>query len=174
MTLNNKFNHLKYKDMKKILTLVLLLGITSSIFAQKKSYVVVYCKLSTTNSAYLTGDIPTSMKSTYSYSDFSNRIDNNTYGWIGLLLNKLASNGFTVENMNTVFNSSNVVTTYLLSKTSSGSSSASKIATVTTDPDEEVTEIARYNLQGIPVKESDKGLQIIVYSNYTTKTVVVE
>ena len=40
--------------------------------------------------------------------------------------------------------------------------------------DEEVTEVARYNLQGLPVKEHDKGVQIIVYSNYTTKTVIVQ
>jgi hypothetical protein len=34
--------------------------------------------------------------------------------------------------------------------------------------------VARYNLQGIPVKANEKGVQIIVYSNYTTKTIVVE
>jgi hypothetical protein len=34
--------------------------------------------------------------------------------------------------------------------------------------------VARYNLQGIPVKETEKGVQIIVFSNFTTKTVVVE
>jgi hypothetical protein len=39
---------------------------------------------------------------------------------------------------------------------------------------DDVREIARYNLQGIPVKEGEKGLQIIVYSNYTTKTIVVQ
>ena len=40
--------------------------------------------------------------------------------------------------------------------------------------DEEITEVARYNLQGIPVSESERGVQIIVYSNYTTKTIIVE
>jgi hypothetical protein len=39
---------------------------------------------------------------------------------------------------------------------------------------EDVNEIARYNLQGIPVNANEKGVQIIVYSNYTTKTVVVQ
>mgnify|MGYP003307038838 CR=1 FL=1 len=42
------------------------------------------------------------------------------------------------------------------------------------DDADDIREIARYNLQGIPVTPSDKGIQIIVYSNYTTKTVVVE
>ena len=36
------------------------------------------------------------------------------------------------------------------------------------------TEIARYNLQGIPVHERDKGIQIVIYSDYSTKTVIVE
>ena len=39
---------------------------------------------------------------------------------------------------------------------------------------QKLTEIARYNLQGIQVNENEKGVQIIVYSNYTTKTVVVQ
>ena len=42
------------------------------------------------------------------------------------------------------------------------------------DDDTDVYEIARYDLQGRPVDEKAKGLQIIVYSNYTTKTVFIE
>ena len=40
--------------------------------------------------------------------------------------------------------------------------------------DQDVHEVARYNLQGMPVDEHEKGLQIVVYSNYTTKTVIIE
>ncbi len=40
--------------------------------------------------------------------------------------------------------------------------------------DSEVEEVARYNLSGIPCKPYDKGVQIIVYSDFTTKTIIVE
>ena len=33
-------------------------------------------------------------------------------------------------------------------------------------------EVARYNLSGRPCTPSDKGVQIIVYSDYTTRTVI--
>ena len=42
------------------------------------------------------------------------------------------------------------------------------------DDDSKVYEVARYNLQGMPIKESEKGIQIVVYSNYTTKTIIKE
>ena len=35
-------------------------------------------------------------------------------------------------------------------------------------------EKGRYNLQGLPISENEKGIQIIVYSNYTTKTIIKE
>ena len=47
------------------------------------------------------------------------------------------------------------------------------IERVTAD-DQEAVEVARYNLQGVPVDKDEKGIQIVVYSNYTTKTVIVE
>lgn len=37
----------------------------------------------------------------------------------------------------------------------------------------EAEEIARYNLSGHPCMPNEKGVQIIVYSDFTTKTVVV-
>ena len=51
---------------------------------------------------------------------------------------------------------------------------ADAIQTVQAQGDEKVTEVARYNLQGLPVSEKEKGIQVIVYSNYTTKTVIVQ
>ncbi len=41
-----------------------------------------------------------------------------------------------------------------------------------TDPN--ATEIAHYNLQGLPVDANEKGVHIVVYSDYTARTVVVE
>lgn len=38
----------------------------------------------------------------------------------------------------------------------------------------EVEEVARYNLSGRLCTANDKGVQIIVYSDFTTKTVIVE
>ena len=42
------------------------------------------------------------------------------------------------------------------------------------EEDADVHEVARYNLQGLPIHKNEKGVQIIVYSNYTTKTIIVE
>lgn len=40
--------------------------------------------------------------------------------------------------------------------------------------DGETKEVARYNLSGRPCTPTEKGVQIIVYSDFTTKTVIVE
>ena len=37
-----------------------------------------------------------------------------------------------------------------------------------------VREMKRYNLQGMPVKANAKGYQIVVYSDYSTKTIFVK
>ena len=80
----------------------------------------------------------------------------------------LSEKGFEVEFMGETGGSSNVI--YLLSKKTS---SYNAVRSVQID-DEDVTEVARYNLQGMPIDESEKGVQIIVFSNYTTKTVIVQ
>ena len=84
-------------------------------------------------------------------------------------MNMLAEEGFVVERITGVGETHAMI---LMSK-SSGNSDAG-VVTYVNDDDTEVTEIARYNLQGIQVNENEKGVQIIVYSNYTTKTVVVQ
>lgn len=56
-----------------------------------------------------------------------------------------------------------------------GTTSSVNIAQpVGADGEEEFIEVARYNLSGRPCHPNDKGIQIIVYSNYTTKTIIVE
>ena len=35
-----------------------------------------------------------------------------------------------------------------------------------------VEEVARYNLSGVPCSPNDKGIQIIVFSDFTTRTVI--
>ena len=39
---------------------------------------------------------------------------------------------------------------------------------------DDAEEVARYNLSGRPCSPNEKGVQIIVYSNFTTKTVILE
>ena len=38
---------------------------------------------------------------------------------------------------------------------------------------DEIKEVARYNLSGQPCSPNEKGIQIIVYSDFTTKTVIL-
>ena len=53
-----------------------------------------------------------------------------------------------------------------------GSSTAVKSAEFTDSGDAE--EVARYSLSGRPCTPTEKGVQIIVYSDYTTKTILSE
>lgn len=140
--------------MKRILLLFCLTMAISNTFAQK-TYVRVFHD---SGKVYLQGNVPTDMKSLYSGDT-----------WIGSIfldvVNMLAERGYEVEFAPSGSN-------YLMSKKSSGGYNA--VRGVVINEDEDVTEVARYNLQGTPVKEHDKGVQIIVYSNYTTKTVIVQ
>jgi len=130
-----------------------------SVYAQK-SYVNVVCYFysSSSGNVYLSGDIPSGINTEYSVSTS-----------IGTILNMLSEKGFEVEFMCGMGADSKIVN-YLLSKKTS---SYNAVRSVQID-NEDVIEVARFNLQGIPVNENEKGVQIIVYSNYTTKTVVVQ
>ena len=55
-----------------------------------------------------------------------------------------------------------------------GESTPSAIRNVETEKSEEVEEVARYNLAGRPCRPDEKGIQIIVYSDFTTKTIIIE
>jgi hypothetical protein len=146
--------------MKKILFIICLITVSLSTFAQKK-YLLLNYTSSYSGRWYLCGERPDGMEEYYNAST------SNGYGEakvVGEILNELAERGYEVEFMPDKSH-------YLLSKKASDSYNA--MQRVHSD-DKEATEIARYNLQGIPVNEYDKGVQIIVYSNYTTKTVIVQ
>ena len=137
-------------------------------FAQKE-YVTVYISR---GSCFVSSDDPT-LKTEYSSSDFGL---NKKAGFIYVakLLNYLSQKNYTVElQSNITENNNDWGMMYLLSRPANGTSGSS-VQRAKLNADEEITEIARYNIQGIPVTESDKGLQIIIYSNYTTKTIVIE
>ena len=107
----------------------------------------------------LSGAVPSDIKSTN----------------IGEVLNELSENGFELEFVSPIgyAGGSTVISgiCYVLSKKQSSNESA--IRRITID-EEEPKEVARYNLHGMPVNETEKGIQIIVYSNYTTKTIIVQ
>lgn len=144
--------------MKKLFISILLLipsFMSVSILAQK-SYVVV--SRTGSSSTKITGDVPSDM---YSSTDDTPAV----------VINKLAQRGYIVESVSMTSNEKYLITLYLLSKNLSNTNNS--IQQVRAD-DEEIHEVARYNLQGMAIPPTEKGIQIIVYSNYTTKTVIVE
>ena len=153
--------------MKKLL-LFLLLAMPFAAYAQK-SYVHIYVteglKLSESHQSgstmYLTGDIPSGIQDYYYYFN-----DDMT---IGKLMTLLGREGFVLEKAFEMGNGEGEIV--IMSRSSSPSQS--KIQSIQTDEGTPY-EVARYNLQGMPVKATEKGIQIIVYSNYTTKAVIVE
>lgn len=122
----------------------------------QKSYVYMYHDQNSYKTTFR-GDVPSDMLGEFIDRDYN-------YDHIKVL-NMLAERGYEVE---FVINSNQ----YILSKKSSAPASA--ITRTKSDDGEEAYEVARYNLQGVPVSKNEKGVQIIVYSNYTTKTVIVE
>ncbi|MCR4853075.1 MAG: hypothetical protein K5893_05750 [Prevotella sp.] len=159
--------------MKKFLFL-LLFAIPLMGYAQK-SYVFIQAVSSNSNGAfstYLSGDLPADVDTYYSATI---RYDGE-FMTVGRLLNILSAEGFEVEQMTSALKSSTGeyhTISIIMSKAATNVSS--KIQTIRGDGDNgDAYEVARYNLQGMPVKETEKGIQIIVFSNYTTKTVIVE
>ena len=92
-------------------------------------------------------------------------------------VDELVAAGFVIEQSNGYgYGSNGDAMLLVFARQSSGGFDPAGISRVRPDDDTdgEVREVARYNLQGIPVGKNEKGVQIIVYSNYTTKTVIVE
>ena len=148
--------------MKRILIcMVALLGCVAAAWGQK-SYVNVvadHIYSSIYQEIYLTGDVPVGIKTHY-----------DSYGseamTVGKVLNLLAKEGFVVEQMSCSAECEVILLSRLVLDPEA-------VPHVTAD-DQEAVEVARYNLQGLPVNEDEKGVQIIVYSNFTTKTIIVE
>ena len=141
--------------------MVALLGCVAAAWGQK-SYVNVvadHIYSSIYQEIYLTGDVPMGIKTHY-----------DSYGTeamtVGKVLNLLAKEGFVVEQMSC----SAECEVILLSRLALDPEAIPHV----TAGDQEAVEVARYNLQGLPVNEDEKGVQIIVYSNFTTKTIIVE
>ena len=148
--------------MKRILICFLVLAGAVSTLSAQKSYVNVvadHIYSSIYQEIYLTGDVPAGFKTHYDGYG-SNAMT------VGVLLNLLAEEGFSVEQMSCAAEGEVI----LLSRPSS---QPEQVEHITLD-DQDAVEVARYNLQGLPVEKDERGVQIIVYSNYTTRTVIVE
>jgi hypothetical protein len=55
-----------------------------------------------------------------------------------------------------------------------GESTPSAVRSIDRDSSDDVEEVARYNLSGRPCRPNEKGVQIIVYSDFSTKTIIIE
>ena len=55
-----------------------------------------------------------------------------------------------------------------------GESTSSAAISLDANNDSDAEEVARYDLSGHPCVPSDKGVLVIVYSDFTTRTVIVE
>ena len=55
-----------------------------------------------------------------------------------------------------------------------GEDNSAAVRSIEADNDSNAAEVARYNLAGRPCSPNDKGVQIIVYSDFTPRTVIVD
>ena len=151
--------------MKKIVLVLLSIVFSMNVFAQKTYLMLSKASGQSYDYYVLSGDIPSGMNYEIKAEDVApnNIPTKRSEGWVGYLLNNLAEKGYIVEQI--------TGNNFLLSRTNGGA--ANRVAKVVSD-DEDVYEVARYNLQGMPIPKTEKGIQIIVFSNYTTKTVIVE
>lgn len=140
--------------MKKFL-LLLFLAMPLISFAQKSRIFLWFDNSGSSPTLYVSGAITTS------YSSVKKKE-------LGKYLNIYSENGYDVEQMTT----DESYGVYIIM--AKGSSAPTEVQTIKRDEDSEVYEVARYNLQGLPVKKHEKGVQIVVFSNYTTKTIIVE
>jgi len=141
--------------MKKHLFLLTFIFMSLSAAAQKE-----YVELNQSGGyIYLAGNVPSELRGTYDDSA------------LGSVFTKLADNGFEMEFVVASSYSDNHFV-YIFSK--KRASTASSVSVINSDDGRDVVEVARYNLQGLPVNKNEKGVQIVVFSNYTTKTVIVQ
>ena len=157
--------------MKKLTLLLFALLATAACHAQKR-YVTLTTVQASSPYAILSGDVPSTMKTEYYYPEVAGSI----FSWTGDLLNQLGDEGFKVNRMTSYVNPSNnyQYVIYVLSRQGATPPPSDAIEKVTDIDEQEPREVARYNLQGLPVSDKEKGIQIIVYSNYTTKTIIKE
>ena len=125
---------------------------------QSRTYLFLYSDIPVYHIRKIYGDVPSSLSSDIQLLSGKKVID------------RLSQIGYSVDFYVIVSKSERFV---VLSMPNPETSSAIKNLQNDTKQNE-VIEKARYNLNGLPVNEDEKGVQIIVYSNYTTKTIIVQ
>ena len=148
--------------MRKILFALFAL-FAFSAFAQR-GYVSLYINMNEADSkwvsARVSGDVPASMKEYYA-ATYDRLTD-------GELINMLADEGFSIDRIAAMGDTNCII---IMSKNSNNESG---IITNIRTGNSDATEIARYDLQGRLIDEDTQGIQIIVYSDYSAKTVLVK
>lgn len=173
--------------LMKRLCLLLMLGLASTMAFGVKSYVYM---IQTNSGCSLWGDIPDGMDEFYpSYNTYIGDIIN-TLGNKGYVLDKfdLEVSAKSYSSSNTAYMQNEQVQVAIMSRDGeSDEALTANVTTGTTSPDsgtnvnamtrasgEDATEIARYNLLGQKINGAEAGVQIIVYSDYSTKTIINE
>ncbi|MBQ0119944.1 MAG: hypothetical protein KBT13_02325 [Bacteroidales bacterium] len=152
--------------MKKLSLLLLGLVMSVSALAQKE-YVNVVANdvFASFQDIYLSGAIPAGMKSFY-----DGYYDRKT---VGEIINTLADNGFTVEQVSSSEAVKSSTASYTREVVLMSKPKGTPIGAIqTVGSDTEPTEVARYNLQGLPVDKDEPGVQIVIFSNYTSRVIV--
>ncbi len=166
-------------NMKKLLCVVCLSLMALSLWAQKE-YVIIRAVVN--GQDYSSGIVQYKTPG-FSFSSDAYLLMPSNPGYdenfvvFRRAVDELVAAGFVIEQSNGYgYGSNNDAMLLVFARESSGGFDPAGISRVRPDDDAdgEVREVARYNLQGIPVGKNEKGVQIIVYSNYTTKTVIVE
>lgn len=155
--------------MKRI-SIILTLLVSGLVAMAQKQYVnIIASGQSAHDGISLSGAIPAGMQDYYT-SYYGNIVT------LGDIINQLAQNGFVVERMSSdcAVSSSGTLNyreIVIMSKAAAPEQDAI-VPIGVTDPN--ATEVAHYNLQGLPIDATEKGVHIVVYTDYTARTVVVQ
>ena len=156
--------------MKRFILISLLLACSVACWAQKQYVNIIATGKQARDGISLSGAIPAGMQDFYT-SYYGNIVT------VGDIINQLADHGFVVEHMSSdCYAPSNGEASFreivIMSRAASPEQGAIEMVAADTDPT--ATEVARYNLQGQPVDKHERGVQIVVYSDFTARTVVVQ
>lgn len=147
--------------IKKILvSLILTICSIFIINAQNKSYVSIYFNMNEPTSnwvtARLSGNVPVGMKNSYIAT-----YDRLTEGEI---INMIALNGYVIDKVVGIGETYSMI---IMSKNISDNLDI--ITTIPQHTNTDKIEMCRYNMQGYIVNADEPGIQIIVYSDYSTE-----
>lgn len=156
--------------MKRTILISLLLACSVACLAQKQYVNIIATGKQARDVISLSGAIPAGMQDFYT-SYYGNIVT------LGDIINQLANQGFVIEHLSSdCYAPGNGEASFreivIMSRYAVTPEEGAIQTVLPTDPN--ATEIAHYNLQGLPVDANEKGVHIVVYSDYTARTVVVQ